>query len=306
MYHGFPLDKIVSKNLKYEWWYGIHVFNYLALFLVFGHQYQLGADFQASKVFTIYWITLYTLIFFNFVIFRILHQLYLYWKYQFRVAAITKESDSITSVTIEGKNLPKLQRMAGQFFLYRFLDNRLWWQEHPFSVSNGEKDTIRLSAKAVGDFTRALPTIRVGTRVIIDGPFGVFRSDKAKKKKFLLIAGGIGITPIRSLFEELSKKKIDTILLYSCSTQKEIIFQKELDHLVKMYRTTVIYIMTRDQAFNGEKGRVDKEKLQRLVPDIQSREVYVCGSVQMMQSVIKLVRTFGVEKEFIHYEQFAL
>jgi len=73
-------------------------------------------------------------------------------------------------------------------------------EAHPFSMSRRPDGTrLRLTIKAVGDFTRRIPGLKPGVRVLIDGPHGIFTARRSSSQKILMIAGGIGITPIRSL-----------------------------------------------------------------------------------------------------------
>src|SRR5690606_35106491 len=133
------------------------------------------------------------------------------------------------SIYIKGEAIEKLHARAGQFFIFRFLSKGLWWQAHPFSLSYApHADRIRISAKAVGDFTSSLRSgLSSGIPVVIEGPFGVFGKDIEKEEAILLIAGGIGITPLRSIFETLENKNV--ILLYAAKTAEDLVLKKELD-----------------------------------------------------------------------------
>ena len=164
---------------------------------------------------------------------------------------------------------------------------------------------LRITVKNAGDFTSELPQIKIGTPIFLDEPLGTFTFRSAKTNKFLFIAGGVGITPIRSLIEQLSVLKKDIVLLYSNKTT-DIIFKQELDNLAKQYLFKLIYIVTEDTKYKGEKGRIDEEKIQRLVPDLKKRDVYLCGPVPMMEALLKSLKELGVKHNVIHYERFDL
>jgi len=134
---------------------------------------------------------------------------------------------------------------------------------------------------------------------------GTFTSKQATKDKYLFIAGGVGITPIRALIEELAPQKKDIVLLYSSKTQ-DIIFKKELDGLAKQYRFPICYVVTEDPSYKGEKGRIDQEKIKRLAPDFLKRDIYLCGPPPMMDALITQQQELGVTHASIHYERFAL
>lgn len=298
---------IVRSRLRYETWYGVHLLAYFAVFFSLGHQIKLGHDLLASKIFYSYWIALYSTVFGIHFIFRFARPIWLFKKHEFRVSRIEREAPHTVSVYISGKNMDSFKIKSGQFMIFRFLTKKFWWQAHPFSLSmvpNGKE--IRITVKELGDFTRHVKDLKIGTKIIIDGPYGVFTNLFAVQNKVLMIAGGIGITPIRSLMEEMLEKGKDVTLLYGNRTENDIVFKKELEELSKKYGARITHIISHDESHAGEKGTIDKEKISRLVPDIASREVFLCGPALMMESVIKHLKELGTESQLIHYEKFVL
>jgi predicted ferric reductase len=297
---------LVSSKLKYEWWYGIHLVTYIAITLAFFHQVTSGSDLLANRIFLYYWYALYIFVFGNLLLFRFLRQGYLFMKYRFIVDRVVPEADNAFSVYITGREISRFSIKPGQFLIARFLDNKRWWQAHPFSLSFVPKDNcLRLTVKNVGDFTAEVSQIKKGTPVLIDGPLGTFTMEQSTNDKFLFIAGGVGITPIRALIEEIGSHGKNMILLYSNKTT-DIIFKQELDSLSEEYGFALHYIVTEDPSFNGETGRVDAEKIQRLVPDVLSRDVYLCGPAPMMGALVHILRGLGLKKSELHYEKFSL
>lgn len=296
---------IARKHFRYETWYSVHLFNYAAIALVYLHQLQNGTDF-ANRYFVYYWYALYIFVFGNLIIFRFVRPLYYTWRHQFRVSRIEHETHDTTSLYITGKHLDSFPIRAGQFMILRFLSKKFWWQAHPFSLSVApNKDCLRVSIKNVGDFTSQVASITPGTRVLIDGPHGIFTQQVIRNNKLLFIAGGVGITPIRSLLEEIAGKK-NCVLLYGSKTARDIIFKKELNTLAKSYGIKTYYIMSEDPGWKGEKGRVDRRAIERLVPDYKEREVFLCGPPPMMTSIIALFKEVGFPKNLLHYEKFSL
>src|SRR5437762_1028493 len=99
--------------------------------------------------------------------------------------------------------------------LHPRLDGPGWWHGHPFSLSsapNGE--WLRITVKALGDGTRSLQRLAVGTRVLVEGPYGVLTGARRRRRRILLIAGGIGIAPLRALVESLPAAPGEMTLLY--------------------------------------------------------------------------------------------
>lgn len=299
---------MVRKKLKYELWYYIHLLTYLAVLLAFGHQLKLGGDFPGNNAFVYYWWTLYAFVFANQLIFRFLKPVYKSLKYRYRVDEIVPETSDTNSVYITGKNLEQWKYKPGQFMILRFLSKRFWHEAHPFSLSFLPKNNrIRVTIKNSGDFTAKIPHIKKGTRLLIDGPYGIFNPHSDPEAKYLFIAGGVGITPIRTLIEKLAPTN-DVVLLYSNKTLTDTIFKNELDGLSVEYTFPVHYVLTDQPDFDGEKGRIDREKILRLVKDIREREVYICGPVPMLDAMRKMLmeKEIGVKPNRIHFEKFAL
>lgn len=297
---------VVKKRLPYEAWYFVHLFAYLAVFSSFWHQLN-GEDLLASRTFYIYWISLYVAVFTSHLVFRFIRPVYRFYKHKFRVTRIVRENHSVVSVYIGGDDMDSFTFNPGQFMKLRFFSKDLWWQSHPFSISmtqNGRE--VRITIKELGDFTRQVKNIPIGTQVLIDGPYGVFTDLFAVSNKVLLVAGGIGITPIRSVMEEMLKKGKDVVLLYANRTKEDIVFKQELDELAREHNARITHVLSHDDNRDWEKGYIDEEKVARLVPDVSTREVYVCGPKPMMDSIIKIAQDLGVEKRKIHYEKFSL
>ncbi|HMR55177.1 MAG TPA: ferric reductase-like transmembrane domain-containing protein, partial [Candidatus Doudnabacteria bacterium] len=214
---------IIRKKLKYETWYYVHIFNYLAIALVFGHQLRFGPAAE-NELFMMYWYAAYTFAFGNLIWYRFLKPLIKFSKHDFHVTRVEPEGPNgiATSIYITGDKLRDYKIKAGQFMIFRFFQKGFWTQAHPFSVSMlPESGEFRITAKKLGDFTNQLEHITPGIEVLIDGPHGVFTEEKITQDKILFIAGGVGITPIRALLESLGPKGKDLILLYSNKSRAE-------------------------------------------------------------------------------------
>ena len=242
--------------------------------------------------------------------FRFFRPIWNWVRHDFVIDRIESASDSAVSVYIKGKNLEKFKVIPGQFMIWRFLQKGFWLEAHPFSLSgyNLEKDRyIRLTIKNLGDFTSKAGQLKKGTKVLIDGPHGIFTSRIARHEKFLFIAGGVGITPIRAMLEELSLKEKDCILMYANNSRKDILFESEFEKMAKSHDHIKIYqVLSKERGWKGENGYVDKEKIQRLIKDISHREIYVCGPPALMTSVLQSLKELEVKDKQIHYEKFSL
>jgi predicted ferric reductase len=300
---------IVRKHLKFETWYAVHMLNYLAIALVPWHQLTNGGDFLTNEAFANYWIGLYVFTGACVLYWRFAKVFITSAKHQFTVQKIVKETPTATSVYIAGRRMEKFKAKGGQFVLVRFLSKKLWSQEHPFSLSRlPDGETIRLTIRQLGDFTNEVPNILPGTKVAVSGPFGAFTHQKRETQKILYIAGGIGITPIRSMIEQqvALDERGNSVLLYGNRTEADTIFLQELHELGSKIAMPIHNVLSEQKGFKGENGFVDQEKISRLVPDVRERDVFLCGPPPMMAAIVKQLKELGVPESQIHYERFSL
>lgn len=294
----------IKKHLKYEFWYFVHLAIYLAIIMTFGHQLELGYDLQ-DRIFAIYWYLLYAGVIISLLYFRFWLPAYNFYRYRFRVSQVVKENKDNVSIYVSGRNLEKFPFLAGQFFSLRFL-NKYYYQSHPFSVSSiPGQNYLRFTVKYLGDFTNNLEDkIQVGDSVVLEGPYGLFISKRARHEKVAYLAGGIGITPIRSLIEESLGKK-DGILLFANNTEEDVIFKEELDDLVVRSNNRLKMVQIWRDGQGCESGFIDKEKIIRLIPDYLERDFYICGPLGMRRAIVKILKHLGVSTAAIHFEKFS-
>ncbi len=295
---------IVRKRLRYETWYFVHLLTYLSLALVFKHQVQT-ADVSFG-VGLYYWYFLNIFAIGNLLLYRFLRPLYLFKKHHFVVDKVVEETPDTWSLYVTGKNLDKFYFNAGQYANINILAKKMWYT-HPFSFSSAYNGKfIRFTIKGLGDYTNKISGVAKGTRIVIDGPLGLFIRERAQKNKFLFIAGGIGITPIRAMIELISTTQSnDMILLFGSRTEKDIAFKKEFDKILEHCQTFKITYILSTQIAGYESGYIDKEKIIRLVPDFLEREVFLCGPPVMMQKTALNLKEMGFDTKYLHFEKFS-
>jgi predicted ferric reductase len=294
---------IVRRRLRYEVWYAVHLMAYLGIALAWFHQIPTGNELVVDANAANYWRGLYVATIAVIVIFRLLVPIANAFRFRLRVQEVIREGPGVVSLRLSGRRLDRLGIKAGQFFLFRFLGRGRWWASHPFSVSALPRDgALRITVKDLGDFTSGLGGIRPGTRVVAEGPFGVFTDRARRQHKVLLVAGGIGITPIRALLEEL---RGDIIVVYRVVEETEIIFREELEELAHE-RDAVMHFVVGDHRLPSGRDLLSPAHLQELVPDIRDREVYVCGPPAMATAISENAHRAHVPRRHIHTERFAL
>jgi len=288
---------IVRRRLRYEWWYAVHLLAYAGIALAWFHQIPTGNELVLDTVAADYWRALYVATLALLVGFRIAAPLVNAVRYRLRVVEVTPEGPGVVSIRIAGRRLERLRAQPGQFFEWRFLNR--WWTAHPFSLSEApDGRSFRITVKALGDHTASLASLPVGTRVVAEGPFGVFTDASRRRGRRVLIAGGIGITPVRALAEGADD---GDVVIYRALREDELVLREELDDLGVDVRFIVV-----DHAVPGGDRLLSPEHLVELVPDLAERDVYVCGPPGMTDFAVRNVRAAGVPRRHIHVERFAL
>jgi predicted ferric reductase len=294
---------IVRRRLRYEAWYAVHLLAYAGIALAWFHQIPTGNELVLDRVAADYWRALYLGTLGLLVAFRIVGPVLNALRYRLRVAEVVAEGHGIVSLRITGRRLDRLDAHPGQFFLWRFLDRKRWWAAHPFSLSEApDGRSLRITVKALGDFSSRLAQIAPGTRVVAEGPFGVFTTAMRRRDKIVLIAGGIGITPIRALMEDMSG---DVVVIYRVVRDDDVIFRDELEELARE-RGITLHFVVGDHATEDGARLLSPAHLEELVPDIAERQAYVCGPPAMTEVLGRNVRRANVPRRFIHIEKFAL
>lgn len=292
----------VRRRLGYQTWFLVHLMAYSAVALTWFHQIPTGQNFITNPLAAAFWTALYVSTLQLIVLFRFGQPLLRNLWHRLRVVEVTEEAPGVVSLRISGHHLDWLNVRAGQFFLWRFLDWERWQEAHPFSLSaapNGK--SLRITVKDLGDFSQRLSTIKLGTRVIVEGPFGSFTDEARASERVALIAGGVGITPIRALLEEMSG---DLTLIYRARREEDLIFRDELDTLARARGISIHYVIG-GRHVAGNEPLLSAQHLRRLVPDIARRAIYLCGPPSMMQAVRTSLQRAGVPEHNVHSDAFA-
>ncbi len=293
----------VRRRLRYETWHFVHLYAYLGVALAFSHQLATGTDFLARPAARAYWTALYVVTLGALVTFRLALPLARsLLVHRLRVEKVIEEAPGVVSLEIGGERLHRLRAQAGQFFLWRFLTRDRWWEAHPFSLSAApDGRRLRITVKGIGDYTAALRAIPPGTRVIAEGPFGSFTAAARRRPRVALIAGGVGITPIRALLEDMPGGPEDITVVYRALRDDDVILRAELDELAGRRGVEVHYVLGDHDS--GE--LLSPERLRALMPDIASRDVYVCGPPAMVEATRATLGRSGVSRRHIVTERFA-
>ncbi|WP_305787057.1 ferredoxin reductase family protein [Symbioplanes lichenis] len=298
---AFTSARYARRRLSYEAWHAVHFLLYAVVVLALLHQMTELTTFTVSSWSRAYWWLLWTLALVALVAGRIVLPLVRNARHRFRVAAVVPESGDVVSVHVTGRHLDRLPARAGQFMLWRFPGHNPWWQVNPWSLSAAPRGTsLRLTAKAVGTTSAGLRHLPVGTRVFAEGPYGALTAARRTRPAALLVAGGIGVTPIRALLEELTGP---VTVLYRVRSARDAVLLEEIEELARL-RGARVHVL------DGPTSEVNQPlaaaNLAALVPDVAGRDVYVCGPERMTAAVLAALRELRVPTAQIHTERFRM
>jgi len=297
---GVTSYKNVRTKMKYETWWVIHLYTYLGVALSFMHQILTGGMFIGHPLNRAYWIGLYLSVVVAIVTWRIVIPLNRSFRHNLKLFRIEIEAADVVSLYVSGKNIKQLGAQGGQFFNWRFLTKDRWHESHPFSLSAAPtNDELRFTVKHLGDATKTISSIPIGTRVVIEGPYGIFTRDMAYQFKHVtLIGGGVGITPLRAIIDEIPDSTSISVL-YRARTAADLVLKDELDQLAQERIIQLHYLVG-----SRTEHPINEVNIKRYVPRFADSDVYVCGPESLIQDVISAAKSAGIPKNRVHHEAF--
>ena len=300
---GVVSARAARRRMRYETWYFLHFYTYLAVALAFSHQFSSGAEFVEDRPARVAWSALYVVVGAALLWYRFLVPVRQAFRHRLRVESVTVEGPGVVSVVVAGRHVEELAAQPGQFFRWRFLTRDAWWAANPYSLSAAPiPGRMRITAKDLGHHSAALARLRPGTRVVAEGPYGAMTAARRRREKVLLIAGGIGITPLRALFQTIPARAGDLTLLYRVGDEGDVVFRHELETIAAT-RGARLHIVSGHRHELGH-DPLSAPVLAANVPDIGERDVYVCGPDPMTTAVVAALRRARVPRRQIHHESF--
>ena len=301
--------RYVRSRLNYESWFITHLLSYAVVGFSIPHIFSMGSDVVASIWHLAFWTFLYLFAGLNILVFRLLLPIWNSATSSLRVVMVKRESSDSISIYIGGRKLNKFGAHAGQFFQVRFLTKDLWFQAHPFSISSKPTDKVlRFTIGDRGDGSSLMQKVSVGTKVLLEGPYGVFTQHSRTRRNVLLIGAGIGIPPIRALAEELAGTPGDVSILYRTRDEEDSALLTELRDISRR-RGHRLLVASGSRPANGNwLSRTELSDAQTLsghFPHVASSDVYVCGPQPLTEAIEKTLRELGVAEDHIHTEEYA-
>ncbi len=300
--------RAARRRLRYESWHLLHLYAYLGVGLALPHQLWTGTDFVSSPLRTAFWWTAWAAAAGAVLVWRVGVPVGRNLRHRLSVTDVVPEGHGVVSVHLTGRAMDRLPVEAGQFLGWRFLTGPGWTRAHPYSLSAApDGRSLRISVQAVGDGSLAAHSVRPGTRVLVEGPYGRLGARARTRPRVALIGAGVGIAPLRSLAEGLDYGPGEAVLLHRYT--HEPLFNRELGVLGRDRGLEVLNLPGRRRGpgswLGDGVGTVDDvSALRYWVPDIASRDVFVCGPAHWTGLVRSTLQEAGVPSDLVHLETF--
>lgn len=199
-----------------------------------------------------------------------------------------------------------------------------WTLRHPKTDSRGNRryftlasspteDTLRIGVKFYpggSSYKRSLQTLTPEMPIMAGQLAGDFTLPKDKSQKLVFVAGGIGVTPFRSMLKYLldTKEHRDIIVLYSNKYADEIVYTDVLQEAAEKLGMRTVYTLTDvekiPQDWQGERGRISGNLITRYIPDWKERIFYLSGPHVMVVGFEKTLKEMGVSRGHIKKDFF--
>ena len=300
----------LKLRMSYEWWHGLHIV--LAVLSVLAgvvHMVMWGF-YLGDPVKRALWIALAVFWIALLVYVRVFRPLFVLRK-PYRVAEVRRERGQSWTLVMQPEGHEGFRFRPGQFAWLSLWGGAFKITQHPFSFSGSAAapgGRVEITIRELGDHTRRISQIAAGSRMYIDGPYGAFTSG-CPSDMHVLIAGGVGITPMMSMIRTLADEgdKRPVILLYGSRDRESITFREELEAIQPRLNLKVVHVLSDPPpGWTGESGYIDAGVLQRNVPaSYAEHEYFLCGPDQMMDAVEKALSGLHVPMSRYHSERYS-
>ena len=300
----------VALKIRYETWHLTHIV-LAVVAITAGVVHMAGSGFYLTDPWkralwiglTIFWIGLLLYV-------RIFKPLFMLRR-PYRVTEVRKERGDTSTLVMQPDGHPGFRFSPGQFGWLTLWGSPFKITGHPFSFSSSAAAAdgrVEMTIRKLGDFTSEIHKVPVGQRVYLDGPYGAFTIGNPADMH-VLIAGGIGVTPMMSMIRTLADHgdKRPVILLYGVQDWDSITFREELESLKARLNLTILYVLAKPPAgWTGEQGFINAEMFKRhLLPPYADHEYFICGPNVMMDAIEKALGEMGVPMSKYHSERYS-
>lgn len=305
--------RAARRRVRYESWHLLHLYAYLGVGLALPHQLWTGAEFLSSTGRTVFWWTAWAVTAAAVLVWRVALPVWRSTRHALRVTSVVPEAPGVVSVYLTGRRLDRLPVEAGQFCSWRFLSGPGWTRAHPYSLSAApDGRSLRITVQVVGDGSAVVTSLRPGTRVLIEGPYGRLSARTHTRPGVVLIGAGVGTAPLRALAEGLAYAPGDAVYVERYTDVP--LFAREIDTLARERGLRVLRLPGHRRSADswlgtgpgsGTENVSDLDALRAWIPDIAERDVFVCGPDGWTDLVRRDLSGAGLPDDRLHLETFS-
>ena len=234
-------------------------------------------------------------------------------KRRFVVSNVEPAGKDAYSIAVQPCDGQILDHIPGQFAFITPVSEIVPKEEHPFTISStpSRPGALQFVIRSLGDWTSNISRLKAGETVLIDGPYGLF-SHKVltENEPIIMIAGGIGITPMLSMLRYMADvdDPRQILLIWSNKTKEHIVFPEEFNALEQsLQHFHIIHLITRDSEGKNKIGRLDQNRLEKLLKGWRrTSNIFICCPLEMMKEMTRSVKNIGFSSARVYKEDFRL
>jgi predicted ferric reductase len=230
----------------------------------------------------------------------------------FRVVEVRPERGDCYTLAMQPEGHPGFRFQPGQFGWLTVYGTPFKITAHPFSFSSSAEapdGRVEMTIRNLGDFTSTIGEVPVGRRVYLDGPYGAFALRSSPAGACVLVAGGVGITPMMSILRTLADRddRRPVVLLYGNRDWDSVTFREELEALALRLNLAIVTVLSNPpEGWTGERGYIDGEVFRRhLTSPYADHEYFICGPDVMMDAVEAALGALQVPMSKYHSERYS-
>ena len=307
-----------KMQLRYEWWRLSHGILAIVIVVMLTAHAILDGSYSSHLVLATYWMAL------TFIAIGSLFYVHSFRPWQeskrpYQLTEVIQEANNQWTLTMEPQGFEAMTFEPGQYAFVSFGATPFKDRAHPFSFSSCPSDRPRISftIKAVGDFTKTIGDLKVGSNAYLYGPYGHMSRDHHRGpahrgRGAVFMATGVGFTPMMSILREMrAQKDPDPVhVFYSCRHEKDILYRDELEAMKKDLNMNLHLLLSQPpEHWTGENGRIDANYLKNNLTfeQYQAYIYFVCGTTGFVQDMEKALGTISDIPLFnIRFEDFSV
>ncbi len=301
----------VRLNIGYEVWHLAHI-ALAVVAIAAGIAHMVGSGYYLVNPWkralwiglAIFWIGLLLYV-------RIVKPLFMLRR-PYRVTEVRRERGDSWTLVMQPEGHPGFRFSPGQFGWLTVFGTPFKITGHPFSFSSSaaaEDGRVEMTIRNLGDFTRGIGNVPMQQRVYLDGPYGAFTIGRNPADMHVLIAGGVGITPMMSMIRTLADRgdQRPVVLLYGSKDWESITFREELEGAKARLNLTIVHVLSSPpEGWTGEQGYITADVFKRhLPPRYADHEYFICGPSVMMDAIEKVLGELNVPLSKYHSERYS-